>query len=181
MIQLQGGPKQCLIPSSFCRVYFIIFECYPLGKLPLTAITDDKLRKRHLNSYLSRQGTVCTVHHNCRKRVITSCDVLRKAAGGSKRNQKVVARSIFQAVTICGAGKLRARLLGYWRWKCSKGFFKDPPMGFSCLFVHLKLLSSLRLCLTFAAWPFALFRIVRSTRPPFAAQSEIVLTASSID
>lgn len=79
MIQLQGGPKQCLIPSSFCRGYLVIFECYPLGKFPLSAITYNKLRKRHLNNYLSRQGTVCTVHHDCRKRVIVRCDVLRKA------------------------------------------------------------------------------------------------------
>src|SRR5215216_444467 len=103
-----------------------------------TAITYNKLRKRHLDNNFSRQGTVCTVHHNCRKRVIIRCDVLGKAAGWSKRNQEVVARIIFQAVTICGAGKLSARLLRYWRWKCGKGFFKDPPMGFSCLFVHLK-------------------------------------------
>src|SRR5215211_7335114 len=170
-----------LIPSSFCRVYFVIFECYPLGKFPLSAITYNKLRKRHLNNYLFWQGTVCAVHHDCRKRIIVRCDVLGKAAGRSKRNQEVVARIIFQAVTICGAGKFRARLLCYWRWKCGKAFLKDPPMGFSCLFVHLKLLSSLRLCLTFEAWPFALLRTVRSDRPPLAAQSEIVLTASSVD
>ena len=34
--------------------------------------------------------------------------------------------------------------------------------GLSCLFVHLKPLSSLRLCLTFEAWPSALLHIVRS-------------------
>jgi hypothetical protein len=62
-----------------------------------------------------------------------------------------------------------------------QGIFKDLLMGFSCLFVHLKLLSCLRACLTFEAWPFALLRIVRSTRPPFVTQSEIVPTASSVD
>lgn len=28
--------SSALIPSSFCRIYFVIFERYPLGKFPLT-------------------------------------------------------------------------------------------------------------------------------------------------
>lgn len=93
-----------LIQRSFGRIYFVIFESYPFGKFPLTAITYNKLPKRHLNNYFSRQGAVCTVQHDCRKRVIVRCDVLRKAAGRSKRNQKVVPRIIFQAVQSAEPG-----------------------------------------------------------------------------
>ena len=59
--------------------------------------------------------------------------VLRKAAGGSKRNQEVVARIIFQVVTICGAGKFRARLLRYWPLEMRQWIFQrsgDEPLLF---------------------------------------------------
>ena len=54
--------------------------------------------------------------------------VLKKPHGSANAIRRSWPRMTFQAITICGAGKLRAPS-PHWHWKCRKGLFEGYPDG----------------------------------------------------